>query len=193
LAAIEREREREESTMYDFLNDDEAMMAYARLVLEEGTLPGNHEPDGVLAGWPHVAKGPYPYEPDRLIQYEDADGQRIVIEQQSAKPHQKAAEWRAARTNLMRVVEDADTATIMRALSEGVPPNEADAASWKRENRRAAQVWENRAAAEYMAFSAWFIDQLTAGRDPEPLTFDRFVRETGVWSRCAAKRGETHE
>ena len=41
-------------------------------------------------------------------------------------------------------------------------------------------VWENRAAAEYMAFSAWFIDQLTAGRDPEPLTLTGSCAKPGV-------------
>lgn len=45
-----------------------------------------------------------------------------------------------------------------------------------------AQVWANRKTAENEAYAAWAIKSLRSRRRASEITFDTFVRETGIWS-----------
>lgn len=49
-------------------------------------------------------------------------------------------------------------------------------------NARRASEWANRKTGESEAYAAWAIEQLLRGRGLHEVTFDNFVRESGVWS-----------
>jgi hypothetical protein len=78
-----------------------------------------------------------------------------------------------------RLVADNDDHVVEQAKAR---PNfkEAEAAR-ARKNARQQQIWADRKTEESALFAEWSLKELAAGRDLAKITFDPFVRETGLW------------
>jgi hypothetical protein len=51
-----------------------------------------------------------------------------------------------------------------------------------RNSARRQQSWADRKTGEAEKYAQWAIQQLTKGREATEITFDTFVRESGVWA-----------
>jgi len=79
-----------------------------------------------------------------------------------------------------RLIADNEGHVIEQARAKPYYKN-AEAAR-ARDNARKATVWADRKTNESAGYSDWTIEQLGTGRPIDEITFDVFVRETGIWS-----------
>jgi hypothetical protein len=79
-----------------------------------------------------------------------------------------------------RLVADNEGHVIEQAKAR--PHHKAAEAERAREVSRRQLLWSDRKTSESALYSAWAIEQLGRGRPAADITFDVFVRETGIWS-----------
>lgn len=83
-----------------------------------------------------------------------------------------------------RLIDDGQGHVIEQAIAR--PKYKAAEVARAQRNLDNVAAWLSRKSAEHLAFTAWAIEQLGAGRPPEQVIFDNFVREAKVWSPAPA-------
>ena len=84
-----------------------------------------------------------------------------------------------------RLIADNDGHVVEQA--EARPEFKRAEAERARNNARRASEWANRKTGESEAYAAWAIEQFRKRRKASEVTFDNFVRESGVWSDSEAE------